>query len=112
MYISSSLKVLVASAKLQVFSRSVNGLRVTSCKSAKDRTGMAVTLEQGKLLESHGVDRAEIDRAVAVMRGLGVRRTNVQKNTGSPQYSFNAIQRRFLPTELQPPSGTYGGTIT
>lgn len=47
----------------------VPGLRVTCCKSAKDRTGMGVTLEQARILsEDFDLAAAEFDRALDCMR--------------------------------------------
>uniref|UniRef100_K3WHJ1 Inositol-3,4-bisphosphate 4-phosphatase n=1 Tax=Globisporangium ultimum (strain ATCC 200006 / CBS 805.95 / DAOM BR144) TaxID=431595 RepID=K3WHJ1_GLOUD len=83
--------------------------RVTSCKSAKDRTGMSVTLEQIQLLsEHHGLPQEFVIRTVSTMRSNGVRLENAFKNTGKRQYAFNALQRSLLPEEYKCPEGTYG----
>lgn len=83
--------------------------RVTSCKSAKDRTGMSVTLEQIQLLsEHHGLPQEFVIRTVSTMRSNGVRLENAFKNTGKRQYAFNALQRSLLPEEYRCPEGTYG----
>ncbi|TYZ61094.1 hypothetical protein PybrP1_004555, partial [[Pythium] brassicae (nom. inval.)] len=83
--------------------------RVTSCKSAKDRTGMSVTLEQIQLLsEHHALPHELVVRTVSTMRSNGVRLENVFKNTGKRQYAFNALQRSLLPEEYKCPEGTYG----
>ncbi|RLN26821.1 hypothetical protein BBJ28_00004349 [Nothophytophthora sp. Chile5] len=83
--------------------------RVTSCKSAKDRTSMSVTLEQVRLLsEHHGLPEEFVVRTVSTMRSNGVRLENVLKNTGKRQYAFNALQRSLLPEEYKCPEGTYG----
>ncbi|CAI5744269.1 unnamed protein product [Peronospora destructor] len=83
--------------------------RVTSCKSAKDRTGMSVTLEQVRLLsENHGLPEEFAVRTVSTMRSNGVRLENAFKNTGKRQYAFNALQRSLLPDEYKCPEGTCG----
>ncbi|CAI5722589.1 hypothetical protein KXD40_004431 [Peronospora effusa] len=83
--------------------------RVTSCKSAKDRTGMSVTLEQVQLLsENHGLPEEFAVRTVSTMRSNGVRLENAFKNTGKRQYAFNALQRSLLPDEYKCPEGTCG----
>ncbi|KAG7384042.1 Phosphatidylinositol 3,4,5-trisphosphate-dependent Rac exchanger 2 protein [Phytophthora pseudosyringae] len=83
--------------------------RVTSCKSAKDRTSMSVTLEQVHLLsENDGLPEEFAVRTVSTMRSNGVRLENALKNTGKRQYAFNALQRSLLPDEYKCPEGTYG----
>lgn len=47
----------------------MHGLRMTHCKSAKDRTGMAVTLEQVSILETdHNLAAFEVGPALQCMR--------------------------------------------
>ncbi|KAE9094231.1 hypothetical protein PF010_g17189 [Phytophthora fragariae] len=83
--------------------------RVTSCKSANDRTGMSVTLEQVRLLsEYHDLPEEFAVRTVSTMRSNGVRLENALKNTGKRQYAFNGLQRSLLPDEYKCPEGTYG----
>ncbi|KAF3837525.1 hypothetical protein F7725_004989, partial [Dissostichus mawsoni] len=53
---------------------------ITSCKSAKDRTAMSVTLEQA-----------------------GCRMENVQKNIGSRKFAFSGVQLLTFPKLYRPP---------
>ncbi|OQS04192.1 inositol-3,4-bisphosphate 4-phosphatase, partial [Thraustotheca clavata] len=101
---------------LQLSSRIVrlmNGGRVTVCKSAKDRTGMSVTLEQGYLLHwNHDLPKAKIPEIVSTMRSRGVRIENALKNTGRRRFAFNALQRSMLPEEYRCPPETGGRNMS
>ncbi|KAL5108938.1 Inositol polyphosphate-4-phosphatase type I A [Taenia crassiceps] len=55
-------------------SSALNALRFTSCKSAKDRTGMAVSLEQTRwLMEVEGMHKDSFSPALKCLRSTGLR---------------------------------------
>ena len=89
--------------------RSLRGLTLHCCKSGKDRTGMGVTLEEGRVLrETLGLPESSLDDVLRQLRTHGVRRQNVAKNIGSTTYAFSSMAIQFMPPEYRPPPDTYG----
>jgi len=90
----------------------MNALRLTSCKSAKDRTAMAVTLEFVRsLIREHGMDESQLQSVLDSLRSQGTRLINSHKNVGLSKYAFNLVQVKALPSLYRPPEGTTGKTI-
>lgn len=64
---SKNIKILHLAEDI---SRAMQGIRLTSCKSAKDRTAMAVTLEQCRILQKEFHLPASSSQVVLdIMRG-------------------------------------------
>jgi inositol polyphosphate-4-phosphatase len=86
---------------------------VTSCKSAKDRTAMAVTLEQVRVLQQEFHLPAEsVQSVLDVIRSEGTRLDNTMKNIGRRKFAFNLPQVLALPQKYRPPSGSFGKAQT
>lgn len=93
---------------------SLNGLRVTFCKSGKDRTGMGVTLEQSRILGEKfqcGNSQARIIRDAQTMREYGCRVMIADKNIGRRVYSINSLQAQFIPLLYRPPVRVQEGLL-
>ncbi|CAG2166554.1 unnamed protein product [Oppiella nova] len=95
----------------------VEGIRFTSCKSAKDRTSMAVTLEEARLcaqlFDINEVHEMQwFQTIVDTLRSEGTRRENTKKNVGVAKYAFNSLQLMTFPKLLRAPNGTYSSIET
>lgn len=107
---AKNIEILIAAQKVV---RKMCGGRLTCCKSGKDRTGMSVTLEQCKvLIEKHKMDPNNLQNALDVMRSIGTRIDNVEKNIGERKYAFNKLQIYTLPKLLRPPLMSIGSQVT
>lgn len=107
---AKNVQILVAAQRI---ARRMKAGRLTCCKSGKDRTGMSATLEQCNILiDNHHMDPRQLSSALDVMRSIGTRMDNVEKNIGERKYAFNKLQIVALPKLLRPPLVSIGSQVT
>lgn len=88
--------------------RQLSGVQIIFCKSGKDRTSMAVTLEEAYCLMRHyELRESDLQKTINALRLNGTRRANVKKNAGLDFYAFSAITIKFLPELYRPPGGSF-----
>ncbi|CAF0904103.1 unnamed protein product [Didymodactylos carnosus] len=117
-----SLKNAVFSNKpknVDIFAYSENicrrafGIKVTGCKSAKDRTSMAFTVEQAQLLiDNHEVPSKYNQHVLNEFRSNGTSIENAYQNTGIRAYAFSYLQLLTFPELYRAQPGTYGNVQT
>jgi hypothetical protein len=78
--------------------RLLDGIRITNCKSGKDRTAMSISLEQCRILQqyyylSDNLFQEMLDQ----LRRDGTRIHIAFKNVGRAKYAFNKIRLNLLP---------------
>lgn len=82
----------------------LNGIRVTNCKSGKDRTAMSVSLEQAMcLIRNHNLSFEMIQTLLDDLRRNGTRLDIAKKNIGQQKYAFNKVRYFLLPKLYRPP---------
>ncbi|KAK3774656.1 hypothetical protein RRG08_035084 [Elysia crispata] len=107
---SKNVEVLHVAAEV---TRAMRGLRAIMCKSGKDRTSMAVTLEMVHILQrNHNLASHVFMQSLDCLRSVGCRRENTLKNTGTKKYAFATLQMLYIPKLYRAPSGTYGNVQT
>ncbi|GFR63222.1 type I inositol 3,4-bisphosphate 4-phosphatase [Elysia marginata] len=107
---SKNVEVLHVAAEV---TRAMRGLRAIMCKSGKDRTSMAVTLEMVHILQrNHNLASHVFMQSLDCLRSVGCRRENTLKNTGMKKYAFSTLQMLYIPKLYRAPSGTYGNVQT
>lgn len=93
--------------------RELNGVRFVQCKSAKDRTSMACSLEQTRILVAeHGLQMGDFKQTLDAIRRDGVGLVRCYKNVAKYCYAFNSLQLATFPVEYKPPKGTYGAAMS
>lgn len=89
-----------------ILARRMNGARITSCKSGKDRTSMLHTLEVSQLVMHNAtLNRIASGQEQVVLDHLrgraGVRLRNCKENCGAAAYAFNSLQLKVKPFLLR-----------
>ncbi|XP_055340266.1 uncharacterized protein LOC129589501 isoform X2 [Paramacrobiotus metropolitanus] len=93
--------------------RHLGGIRFTMCKSAKDRTAMAVTLEELTVVTQYASLTPDSQtELLEEMRKNGTRRENTIQNIGYPKYAFTDDQMEHFPPDYRAPAGTFGKAET
>lgn len=107
-----SRKNVAIFTRVMTLMTSMHATCILACKSGKDRTSMAVTLEEARFIKEHCcIFGDQLTLVLDNIRRNGVRLENCRKNIGKSVYSFSPFQLHFLPKEFCPPSGTYSHNV-